>query len=1060
MARSLIFHPPKRLPPNKRIAMIEAFARHRIAPNLLMLIMILSGLIVTSRLETRFFPEFDTQVVQVVATWSGAAAEDVEEALLTPLENALRNVPDLKKMTSYSTDNAGRVYLEFPDDIDLDTAADDVRRYVDTAVAKLPSDSDAPEVQSIVQPDVVTNLALTGGLLTELRPLARRLENEFRRFDGIEVNTSGLPDEKIEIRFDQRRLTELNLSLADIGAQIAALNIDATAGNLDSVGFNRTLRTLSKRKSVAELAAVPILDGAGEYVRLGDIANIVRTSEDNGKVFFNGKPAVLFSLRNQSGGNILHKAEVIGDWLEMKRAELPGGVEITPHREEWRLVQSRLSLLVENGLQGLVLVLALLFLFLNWRVAFWVAAGIPATFMVALCVLYFAGGTINMISMFAFIMVTGIVVDDSIVVSENAMYHFEQGKSPLRAAVDGAKEMFAAVFSSTFTTISSFMPLMIVGGPIGAILFVIPLVVIAVLFAALFECFAVLPGHMAGAFSSIQKKRQRQRTAEKKVGLFERFQEGPFRWLITLCLRYRFVTIATAFVALVLSVSLMIGGVIKYRFFPGADLSRAVVNVQFVAGTSSETVEAYMVRLVDAMHAADAAFPNEAMVENYTMRLGSLINDNNPNSASGDEVASLFVYLTESDERTTPLPDFVSAFRARAPFSADLQDITISEQRGGPPGEDLQVQLSGIGGNILKAASVELQAAMLDIPGVSRPRDDMPYGKKQEVFELTSLGRSLNLSVGDIAAQLRNAFDGYKVQTFYEGVDEVEVRVLMEGGNLSEVFAAFQVRLPGGGTALLSDVVELRSRRGFDTVQRVNNEPVVNIIGDIDFSVTDVGAVLRQLEADVLPSLTQKYGVAYSFEGANADEQETVRDMKTGLILAAVLIFVILAAVFASWTMPLIIILTAPLGIIGAIIGHGVMGYDVSILSMFGVFALNGIVVNDSIVLVRDYLARRENNPAVAADVLIVDSTCRRLRAILLTSLTTVCGLIPLMFETSTQAQFLIPMAISICFGLAFATLLILFIMPAFLSVHESLDRTVTAIKRKVAELLTPTSAA
>lgn len=1026
--------------------MIAAFARHRIAPNLLMLIMLLSGFVVADRLETRFFPIFDVQIVQVRAAWSGSSAEDVEEALLTPLENALRNVPNLKEMTSYASDNIGRIYLEFPDRVDLDVATDDVRRYLDGALAKLPADSDAPEVQTFERDDIIMNIALTGGFLEELRPLARRLERELQRIESVDVNVSGLPEETIEIRFDQRRLLALGLSPAAIGAQVAAQNVDTTAGNVDAAGFNRTLRTLSKRRSVADLAALSILDGAGNYVRLGDIADIRRVTENVGKVFFDGKPAVLFTVLHEPGGNTLQDARKVLQWIEAERPKLPLGVELTTYREEWKSVASRLNLLVENGLQGLVLVLALLFLFLNWRVAFWVAAGVPATFMVALCVLYFAGGSINMISMFAFIMVTGIVVDDSIVVGENAMYHFQQGKDPLTAAIDGAKEMFAAVFSSTFTTISSFMPLMIIGGPIGSILFVIPVVVIAVLFAALFECFSVLPGHMAGAFSGMQKTAAKNSKSGENAddgiaggGMFERFQEGFFRPFAALALRYRFVTIVAAFVALALSVSLILSGIVKYRFFPGADLSRIVVNAEFVAGTSEQEVWDYMQLLVGAMRETDATFPDEELVTNYILQKGVLIDENSNRGGNGDEIASMWVFLKESDERQAPLSEFIRVWREKAPANANLQNLAIQELRGGPPGEDLQVRLLGVGGEKLKAASLELQTALLDVPGVSRPRDDMPYGKKQVVFELTPLGRSLNLSVNDIASQLRNAFDGYKVQTLYEGVDEVEVRVLVDGGNSSEDFAAFQVRLPGGGTALLSDVVELRSRRGFDTVKRIDAASAVDIIGDIDFSETDVGTVLRQLETDVLPTIVSKYGVSYSFEGANADQQETVRDMETGLLVAAVLIFVILAAAFASWTLPLIIILTAPLGIIGAIVGHGLMGYEMSILSIFGVFTLNGIVVNDSIVLVRDYLARREANPDVPADSLIIDSTCRRLRAILLTSLTTISGLIPLMFETSTQAQFLVPMAISICFGLAFATLLILLVMPSFLSIHQSL---------------------
>lgn len=1031
---------------------IHAFASHRIAPNLLMLLMVVSGLLVLDRLETRFFPEFKAPVVRVTAPWLGTAAEDVDASLLTPLENELRNVPDLKKMNSVAADGLGLIYLEFPDSVDLDKAAENTRRYLDLVAGKLPSGSDKPEAQAVEFLDEVLRLSLTGNNVRELRRLARQIESELLRLGVVRVNVSGLPKDRLEIRLNQQQLAEINLTPAEIGAQILAQNIDVTAGDIDSNGASRLLRALSKRESISDLETVAIVDATGNLLRLGDIADIVRTdAADEVAIYFNGAPAVQFDLTRQSGQSALVAGETVNEWLA--QVQLPAGVTLTAHKQEWQVIQSRLNLLLNNGFQGLLLVLLLLFLFLRWQLAFWIAAGIPATFMVALSVLFLVGGSIDMLTLFAFIMTTGIVVDDAIVVGENAMYHSQQKKKPLEAAVVGAQEMFPAVFSSTFTTIASFMPLMIIGGPIGSIIFVIPLVVICVLSAALFECFTVLPGHLAGALKSIHDKKS-SGLRQRIDNAFDSFQEGIFRRGVALSLRYRWVTILSSFIMLVLSISLFISGAVKYRFFPGADLSRIVVQAKFVAGTPRAAVERYMQHLNDTLtEIATEEFPEQDIVRYRSLSIGRGYNAEGVSGAgsTGDEVASMYVELTESKQRTISTSDLSALWLKNAPEATGLESLSIREESGGPPGEDLNVQLSGVDNNTLKSAAIALRTALQDVPGVSLIKDDMPYGKQQIVFELTSLGRSLNLSVHDIANQLRDVFNGYEVQTFYQGVDEIEMHVLLHGENRSKDFAAFRVQLPNGDSAALLDLVTTSSRRGFDSIQRLNAEPVVHITGEVDFNVTDANTVLKQVESDLLPPLIEQYGVSYAFAGSRADEEQTVADMKTGLQLAGLMIFVILAAVFASWTLPLAIILTAPLGVIGAILGHWIMNYEMSILSMFGVFTLNGIVINDSIVLVRDYLARRRAQPNADDDTLIIDSVCRRFRAILLTSLTTIGGLTPLMFETSTQAQFLIPMAISVCFGLGFATLLILFVMPAYLSVHHSIGVLFSRDKNTVA---------
>ncbi|MGI9307342.1 MAG: efflux RND transporter permease subunit [Gammaproteobacteria bacterium] len=1021
--------------------MLGMLARHRVAPDMLMIIMIILGLWAVFNINIRFFPRFDVQTVTVVTSWGGAAAEDVEKSLVMPLENELRNVANVKKMTSVSRDGAGLIYLEFPEKADIDEAVDEVKQYVDQAAGALPADAETPEVQKIIAYDELMRIAIVGDSMQELRRLARRFESELTALGVAKVDVEGLPKEEIQIRADRRRLLELNATVRDLGAAVAAQNRDDSAGDVQLGAGQKQLRALAKSENLFGLGELPVQAGGGAVLRLGDVADIFRTTADKQKTQeFGGRAAVELHLRRRAQDNTLKSAERIHEWLEQKRAEIPPGVQLVAHDERWQLVQSRLNLLLRNGWQGLILVLLVLFVFLNGRTAFWVAAGIPAVFLGTLFIMKLSGGSINMISMFALIMATGIIVDDSIVVGENAMYEFEQNRSnPLAAAVDGSMAMAVPVAASTLTTIASFLPLFVIGGIIGSIIYDIPFVIVCILLAAVFECFCILPGHLYHSFRGLRG----QKTGRIRRALddgFAYFQQNIFRPLAAAAVKYRAATIAACLGMVIFSVALFAGGLVKYRFFPAAELSTLRANITFISGTPQQAVRGYAGKIIAALREAEDEFPGEKLVRHISVLYGSGGSRDNPKS--GDEYAQIRVELSDPETRQTTGSELNRAWERLAPPAEGLETLNMKGERGGPPGEDLEVRLTGEDLDNLKAAALEVRDVFSGIPGVSQARDDTPFGKSQIAFELNPLGRALGLTTGELAAQLRDALDGYKAQTFYEGVDEIEVRVLQTGADRGGSLESFQVRLPGGGFAALEDVAQLRPRRGFDTITRVGGRPAINVAGDVDFTVVaDLQGLIKSLGENEVRDIAGRYGVDFSFEGQQADQRQTINDMKTGLIMALLFIYIILTWVFSSWSKPLVVMVTMPLGVIGAIVGHWLMGADMSILSFFGVFALMGIIVNDSIVLVRYYQELRARHPDADADSLIVDTACRRLRAVLVTSLTTIGGLLPLMFEKSTQAQFLIPMAISICFGLAFATALILLFTPACLSCHQSLLR-------------------
>ncbi len=683
-----------------------------------------------------------------------------------------------------------------------------------------------------------------------------------------------------------------------------------------------------------------------------------------------------------------------------------------------------------------MLVVAILFLFLNGRVAFWVTVGIPASFLAALAVLYLIGGSINMVSLFGMIMSLGIIVDDAIVVGEDALAHHEMGESALQAAEGGARRMLAPVMSSSLTTIAAFLPLMSVSGIIGAILFDIPLVVICVIVASLVESFLVLPGHLRGSFSKARRGEEGAVRRRLDAG-FNRFRDHHFQPLARQAIRYRWTTLALAVGVLAATLALVPGGRLAFTFFPSVEGNLVFGNVSFAAGTPADRVEAYLQRVEQAVQDTDAQFGGELVVAAVTRR-GTTFSGDPRELLTGDRFGSVVVELVSPDAREVRNAEFIRAWQARLPRVPGLEEMVFREPRQGPPGSPIDVEMSGAPVEILKQAAEQVKTVLEGYPGVSAIADDLPYGRQQLIYRLTPEARELGMTVDDVGRQLRAAYAGELVQIFQDGRDEVEVRVRLperERGRLDSL-AELSLRTPSGGFAPLSTLVELDARQGFEALRHAEGRLAVRVTAEVDNQLNNANRILAELDQGLLAELRNRYNIDSAFEGRAREQRETLDDMARGAAFALAMIYVILAWVFGSYGWPLVVMAIMPFGLIGALLGHFVMGLDVTLLSLFGIFGLMGIIVNDSIILVTFYKQLRERGMAV--DEALVEAARLRLRAVLLTSLTTIGGLLPLLFETSLQAQFLIPMAVSISFGLAGATALVLFVVPALLSVHES----------------------
>ena len=1020
---------------------ITLFANHPVAANLLMVMMLLAGVWSIRELNTQFFPSFNVDYATVRVAWSGASAEDVEELITTPLEQELRDVDFVRQMTSTSSEGMSVISLEFEEGTDMGLSVDQVKQRVDQ-VQNLPLEADEPVTQKVVRYENVGKVLITGDLdLEQLRPLVNRMEQELLDRGIAKIFVRGLPKEQIAIEIPSRRLRELGLSLDDVARRISAWSRDVPVGIIGRGETSRQLRFRERRQSGLEFEAIPIVaSNEGRLVLLGDIAEIRRKPLDSQETLsFRGRPAVEFSLNRNENSDSLEAARILGAWVEDTRPLLPPGVELVPYSQQWELLQERINLLVKNGVGGLALVLLVLFLFLRGRVAFWIAVGIPVSFMAALGVLYAIGGSINMVSLFGMIMALGIIVDDAIVVGEEAMSQYQGGGEHDNASERAARRMLGPVFASSLTTIASFLPLILIGGIMGAILSAIPIVVVCIIVASLVECFLILPGHLTHSF----RRTDPDRTGRVRRGLdngFRFFRERLFRPTVKVAVGHSWTTLATAIAMLVITVGWLSSGRVAFQFFPTAEADRLYANVSFVSGTPAHVVEDYLLQVEQALYAAEEDL-GQPFVKLVLLRQGAQEGDapsrGRPRDQA-DHLGSLGVELTDPDQRSVRNRDIVRAWRERLPPVPGLETLSIMEPRAGPPGSDLDIRIVGSDIHQVKDVAVRLAGIIRQIPGVFGVTDDAPYGREQMVLELTPTAQGLGLSVESISAQLRTAYDGIKVQELSDGFDEMEVRISLpetERYSLASL-EELDIVLPGSGTEPIGNLVTIRLERGYESIRHSGGQLSVTVKGSVDPVVANANEIRAKLEESVLPALASESGVGFSFEGRQADQRETLGDMRFSLIPALGLIYLVLSWVFSSYAWPLIVMFIIPFGLVGAVWGHVLMGLDLTILSLFGLFGLAGIVVNDSIILVVFYRALKSRGIAPAEAV--VEAACQRLRAVVLTSLTTIGGLTPLLFETSLQAKFLIPMATSIAFGLAFATLLVLFLVPALLVIYET----------------------
>jgi multidrug efflux pump subunit AcrB len=1025
---------------NPRGGLIDIFARHPTAANLLMVLMIILGLFAYSRLNTQFFPNFGIDVISVSIEWPGASAEDVDSNVIQAIEPEVRYLDAVKQVRSSSLEGHATLLVEFEPGSDMQVALSDVETAVGQ-VTTLPENSERPVIRRLVRYDNITRLLISGPYgEAALKAQAKTIREDLLAAGIDKVDLIGVRDEEIWIEIEPATLRRLDLTLGDIAARIAETSQDMPSGDT-SGGAERQIRSIGLMKSADALGDVEIRALAnGEKIYLRDIATLSERFDDGGvTVRQGGQSAIEIHVQRALNADALTLADTVDDYLVGLGERLPDNISVVQYDVAADLIRSRLNLLLYNGAGGLVLVVVILFVFLNMRVAFWVAVGIPVSLLATMVAMLATGQSINMVSLFGLIMALGIIVDDAIVVGEHAEARFRAGMAPLDAAEAGAKRMAAPVLCASLTTIAAFVPLLVISDIIGEIISAIPFVVIAVIIASLVESFLILPGHLRGALGHVGDTPSRPRQWFNDH--FDSFRDGTFRRLVSVSLRWRYVTVATALAAFILCIGLVVGGRIGFVFFPSPEVDWVYANVEMVAGTPRGDTEAMIDELERSLKATEAALTggDGELVNLSVGKIGSSVG-RGVVGIPGDHMGGVIVELVPTDERHVASPDFIAAWRAEVAALPGLETLTIVAARGGPPGREIDVRLSGSDAASLKAAASEVKGLLARYPGVSDIEDDLPFGKQETILEVNTRGRAMGFNTQIVGRQVRNAFEGAIAKRFPRGDEEVLVRVQYPRSAVgATALDNLYLRGPTGAEVPLGDVVDRRDSRGFARIKRENGSRQVSVIAEIDKQVTSNDEILTALERDGLADIARRHNVTASFAGKSEEQATTLGDMRAGAMVGLAAIYLILAWVFASYTRPLVVMSVIPLGFVGAAIGHLFMGYDLTVLSLIALIGLSGIVVNDSIILVTSIDGRLRAGEALM-DAITAGSQ-DRLRAVILTSATTIGGLTPLMFETSLQAQFLMPMAITITFGLAVATLLVLIVVPALIAIQGDFGR-------------------
>ena len=1034
-----------RLSPQAANGILSYFTRHKTMANLLLVILIVAGLLALPKMRSQFFPDIIIDNINLSIVWQGAGAEDVDAAIVRVLEPVLLGVDGVSGANSTSNEGRARISLEFEPSWDMTRAKADVETALDS-VTSLPQDSEDPTIVRGRWSDRVTDVVISGPVAVGQLGL---FADEFvmRLFAAGVTRTTmrGMVAPETVVAVPTSNLIMHDITMQEIAKAISEEVSADPAGDVE--GANARVRTGVEKRQAKDIQSIVLRSNSdGSKLTVADVAEVNVNGIDRERTYFVGtNPAISIRVdRNQQGDaiDIQHKVESIARDLE---TTLPEGTKFELIRTRAETISSRLNMLLDNGLIGLGLVVTLLFLFLNTRTAFWVAAGIPTAMLTAIALMYAAGITINMISLFALIITLGIVVDDAIVVGEHADYRARSGLPPVVAAETAAQRMFMPVLAATMTTVIAFFGLVAIGGRFGDLIADIPFTVSVVLLASLVECFLILPNHMAHSITNNSKIKWYDRPSHVVNIGFVWFRENMFRPFIKIVIRARYVVLAGALLVLASQVVLFINGSVTWRFFNAPEQSSVTGNFAMVNSATRADTLAMMKILQTTVDELATEYEKEHGRNPVKYVLAEL-GGNSGRGLSGTEnksidlLGGISIELIDADLRSYSSFSFVGDLQDKIVRHPLLEAISFRGWRSGPGGDALDIQFYGADAVTLKNAAEDLKTELEAFAVVSALEDDLAYDKEEIILELTPQGKALGFTIDTLGIVLRNRLNGVEAASYPLGPRSATIRVELPQGELtSDFLERTQLRANSGIYVPLADIVSVQRTVGFSTVRRENGIRLISVTGDVSEDDPEAAEqVFETLKKEILPEIATVNQVEWRMSGLAEQEKDFLNDARVGMILTLLGIYLVLTWIFASWTRPFVIMSIIPFGLVGTIYGHYIWDVPMSMFTIVGLIGMTGIIINDSIVLISTIDEYSKDRGIIPS---IIDGSVDRLRPVLLTTFTTVLGLAPLLYERSTQAQFLKPTVITLVYGLGFGLLIVLLVIPALVAMQEDIKR-------------------
>ncbi|MCA9080473.1 MAG: efflux RND transporter permease subunit [Planctomycetaceae bacterium] len=1026
------------------------------AMNMIMITVLGVGLLAGSMLRREEFPQFDLEIILVTVPYPGASPDEVESGICQKIEESVRSVDGVKKVTSIAQEGAGNVVIEVSTSVpSVQKVLNEIQSEIDR-IPSLPDLAEEPEVQQITFRDP----AITVGVVDEhgsgieaelrLREITEQVRDDLLQIPQITVaEITGERKYQIDVEISEMQLRQYGLSLTDVAQAIRQRNLELPGGNIRDQGETFLLRGKDKRTTGEGIAEIPVItreDGVALTVAdLGTVRDEFLDSTSISRI--NGKPGLAIAVKAAASEDLLSMADAVNEYV--REHQLPDGYHMVVWGDSSIDVRDRLDLLRRNGLQGLLLVFIVLALFLELRLAFWVAMGIPFSILGACIVLWQLGQTLNMLSMFAFLIALGIVVDDAIVIGENIYAHRQLGKGFLRAAIEGTTEVVPSVTTSILTTVFAFAPMFFVTGVMGKFFAVLPIAVIAMLVISLLESTFILPCHLAhGSGKPIALTHALNTWTNSTL---DRFIEKIYIPTLRFCLHNPFIALSSAIVVVMLSVTLVINGTVPSVFFPKLDAPRLNAVVVFPDGTPTHVTDAATLKMEQAILQINDEFREQEkpLVEVVHRLVGQAKLQQGPGavgggSAEGSHAGSVQVQLVDNQHRDITSNEVVNRWRTMVGDIPGVETLTFGTEAGGPGGKAIEFKLLA-GSHDMAALEAAVEAAKAELrrfPGVFDVNDDSRPGKWELQLSEKPDAAPLGIPLEQVARTVRAAYYGEEVMRLQRGRHEVKLMVRYPEADRRSLASLEEVRVqgPDGVQRPLSELARVNVYRGYSEINRVDQRRSITVQADVDEQKGNAKAIVADLQANFIPKLLKQYPeLRIRWEGQQEQDTESVQSLFLGLAVAMAATFILLTVEFNSYGQPMVVMAIIPFGIIGAIWGHAIMGLPLTLFSMLGLVALTGVVVNDSIVLV-DFINHRLHDGLELREALM-DAGRRRFRPVLLTSLTTVAGLLPILRERSFQAQLVIPMATSLCFGLILSTVLVLVLVPTFYLSYSEIVR-------------------